>query len=121
LLKKGINTLPTLGDGRQSGTSESPSILNVSPESAIGGDLLILKNGDKIKIDLNEKRIDVLLTDDEIKKRKANTKLPKLENQTPWQEISRNMVGQLDRGACLETKEVYLDINNKKGIPRNSH
>tara|TARA_Y100000031_G_C8153855_1_gene353640 strand:- start:260 stop:1045 length:786 start_codon:yes stop_codon:yes gene_type:complete len=121
LLKKGINTLPTLGDGRQSGTSESPSILNVSPESAIGGDLLILKNGDKIKIDLNEKRIDVLLTDDEIKKRKANIKLPKLENQTPWQEISRNMVGQLDRGACLETKEVFLDINNKKGIPRNSH
>ena len=69
LLKKGINTLPTLGDGRQSGTSESPSILNVSPESAIGGDLLIIKTGDKIKIDLNNSRIDLLVSNEEIKKR----------------------------------------------------
>ena len=121
LLKKGINTLPTLGDGRQSGTSESPSILNVSPESAIGGDLLIIKTGDKIKIDLNNSRIDLLVSNEEIKKRKANTKLPILENQTPWQEISRKMVGQLETGSCLETETVFLDITNTKGMPRHSH
>ena len=121
LLKKGINTLPTLGDGRQSGTSESPSILNVSPESAIGGDLLIIKTGDKIKIDLNNSRIDLLVSDEEIKKRKKNTKLPILKNQTPWQEISRKMVGQLETGSCLETETVFLDITNTKGMPRHSH
>ena len=121
LLKKGINTLPTLGDGRQSGTSESPSILNVSPESAVGGDLLIIKTGDKIKIDLNNSRIDLLVSDEEIKKRKKNTKLPILENQTPWQEISRKMVGQLETGSCLETETVFLDITNTKGMPRHSH
>ena len=93
LLKKGINTLPTLGDGRQSGTSESPSILNVSPESAIGGDLLIVQTGDKIKIDLNNRRIDLLISETEIEERKKNTKIPVLKNQTPWQEISRKMVG----------------------------
>ena len=102
LLKKGINTLPTLGDGRQSGTSESPSILNVSPESAIGGDLLIVRTGDKIKIDLNNRRIDLLISETEIEERKKNTKIPVLKNQTPWQEISRKMVGQLETGACLE-------------------
>jgi len=100
LLKKGINTLPTLGDGRQSGTSESPSILNVSPESAIGGDLLIVQTGDKIKIDLNNRRIDLLISETEISDRKKNTKIPVLTNQTPWQEISRKMVGQLETGAC---------------------
>ena len=121
LLKKGINTLPTLGDGRQSGTSESPSILNVSPESAIGGDLLIVQTGDKIKIDLNNRRIDLLISETEIAERKKNTKIPVLTNQTPWQEISRKMVGQLETGACLETKSLYLDITNTKGMPRHSH
>jgi len=121
LLKKGINTLPTLGDGRQSGTSESPSILNVSPESAIGGDLLILNTGDQLKIDLNNKRIDLLISEEEIKKRRSNIKIPKLINQTPWQEISRKFVGQLENGSCLELDEQYVDINNNKGIPRNSH
>ena len=121
LLKKGINTLPTLGDGRQSGTSESPSILNVSPESAIGGDLLIIETGDKMKIDLNNSRIDLLISKEELKKRKENIKLPALNNQTPWQEISRKMVGQLETGACLETETVFLDITNTKGIPRHSH
>jgi dihydroxy-acid dehydratase len=121
LLKKGINTLPTLGDGRQSGTSESPSILNVSPESAIGGALLIVQTGDKIKIDLNNSRIDLLITDEEIEKRRKNVKIPKLKNQTPWQEISRKMVGQLETGACLETESIYLDITKTKGMPRHSH
>ena len=121
LLKKGINTLPTLGDGRQSGTSESPSILNVSPESAIGGDLLIIETGDKIKIDLNNSRIDLLISEREFKKRKENVKIPILNNQTPWQEISRKMVGQLETGSCLETETVFLDITNTKGMPRHSH
>ena len=121
LLKKGINTLPTIGDGRQSGTSESPSILNVSPESAIGGSLLIVKTGDKIKVDLNNSRIDLLISDEEIANRRKNVKIPKLKNQTPWQEISRSLVGQLETGACLETESVYLDITNTKGMPRHSH
>jgi len=121
LLKNGINTLPTLGDGRQSGTSEHPSILNVSPESAIGGDLIIIKTGDKIKIDLNKGRIDLLISEDEFKKRRDNIKLPILQNQTPWQEISRKMVGQLETGGCLETESIYLDIINTKGMPRHSH
>ena len=107
-IRDGIYELPTLGDGRQSGTSGSPSILNVSPESAIGGALLIVKTGDKIKIDLNKKRIDLLISDKEIENRKRNTKIPKLDNQTPWQEISRSLVGQLETGACLETKSCLL-------------
>ena len=121
LLKKGINTLPTLGDGRQSGTSDSPSILNVSPESAIGGALLIVRTGDRIKIDLNNSRIDLLISNEEIENRKKNAKIPKLINQTPWQEISRKMVGQLETGACLETETIYLDITRTKGMPRHSH
>jgi dihydroxy-acid dehydratase len=121
LLKEGINALPTLGDGRQSGTSESPSILNVSPESAIGGDLAIVKTGDKVKIDLNKSRVDLLISAAEFKKRRKKKKLPKLVNQTPWQEISRGTVGQLEDGACINSRGVYLDIVKKKGIPRNSH
>jgi len=121
LLKEGINTLPTLGDGRQSGTSESPSILNVSPESAIGGALLIVRTGDKIKIDLNNSRIDLMISNEEIENRRKSVKIPKLENQTPWQEIARKMVGQLETGACLETESLYLDITNTKGMPRHSH
>ena len=121
LLKQGINALPTLGDGRQSGTSESPSILNVSPESAIGGDLSIVKTGDKLRIDLNKKRVDLLISPTEFKKRRKEKKIPKLKNQTPWQEISRKTVGQLEDGACMNLSGVYLDIVNKKGPPRNSH
>jgi dihydroxy-acid dehydratase len=121
LLKEGINALPTLGDGRQSGTSESPSILNVSPESAVGGDLSIVKTGDKIKIDLNKSRVDLLISAAEFKKRRKKKKLPKLVSQTPWQEISRDTVGQLEDGACINSRGVYLDIVKKKGIPRNSH
>ena len=105
LLKQGINALPTLGDGRQSGTSESPSILNVSPEAAIGGDLGIVKTGDKIRIDLSKRRVDLLISPAEFKKRRR----------------LRNTVGQLEDGACINLVGVYLDITNKKGMPRNSH
>jgi len=121
LLKKGINALPTLGDGRQSGTSESPSILHVSPESAVGGDIGIIKTGDKLCIDLNKRRVDLLISKKEFQNRRKKRKIKKLINQTPWQEISRNHVGQLEDGACIRSREIYLDISEKKGIPRNSH
>jgi dihydroxy-acid dehydratase len=121
LLKKGINALPTLGDGRQSGTSESPSILHVSPESAIGGDIGIIKTGDKLCIDLNKRRVNLLISKKEFQKRRKKRKIKKLINQTPWQEISRDHVGQLEDGACIQSREIYLDISEKKGIPRNSH
>ena len=121
LLKEGINALPTLGDGRQSGTSESPSILHVSPESAVGGDIGIIKTGDKLCIDLNKRRVDLLISKKEFHNRRKKRKIKKLINQTPWQEISRDHVGQLEDGACIRSKEIYLDISEKKGIPRNSH
>ena len=114
LLKKGINALPTLGDGRQSGTSESPSILHVSPESAIGGDIGIIKTGDKLCIDLNKRRVDLLISKKEFQNRRKKRKIKKLINQTPWQEISRNHVGQLEDGACIQSREIYLDISEKK-------
>ena len=121
LLKKGINALPTLGDGRQSGTSESPSILHISPESAVGGDLGIVKTGDKMKIDLNKRRVDLIINKLEFKKRRKNKKRFKFKNQTPWQEIFRDTVGQLEDGACIKSREMYLDVSNTKGLPRNSH
>ena len=121
LLKKGINALPTLGDGRQSGTSESPSILHVSPESAVGGDLAIIKTGDNMCIDLNKRRVDLLISKIEFKKRRKKIKVIKFDNQTPWQEISRSNVGQLEDGACIRSRGLYIDIAEKKGIPRNNH
>ena len=121
LLKKGINALPTLCDGRQSGTSESPSILHVSPESAAGGDIGIIKTGDKIKIDLNKKRVDLLISPNEFKKRRSKNKIKIINNQTPWQELSRLTVGQLEDGACIKTRSVYNRIVEKKGTPRHSH
>jgi dihydroxy-acid dehydratase len=121
LLKKGINTLPTLGDGRQSGTSASPSILHVSPESAIGGDLGIVKTGDQIKIDLNKRRVDLLITQTEFKIRRKKRKLFKFNNQTPWQEIFRDTVGQLEDGACINSRGKFLKVSSTKGIPRDSH
>ena len=121
LIKKGIDALPTLGDGRQSGTSASPSILHVSPESAVGGDIGILKTGDKIKINLNKKTVNVLISKSEFKKRKFKRKLKPLNNQTPWQELSRLIVGQLEDGACINTRSTYINITKRKGVPRHSH
>ena len=121
LLKKGINALPTLGDGRQSGTSESPSILHISPESAVGGDLGIIKTGDNMCIDLNKRRVDLLISKSDFNKRRKKRKIPKFDNQTPWQEISRSNVSQLEDGACIRSRGLYIDIAEKKGIPRNNH
>lgn len=121
LVKKGITTLPCLGDGRQSGTSASPSILNVSPEAAVGGNISLLKTGDKIKVDLNTNRVDVLLSEEELQQRKANVTLIPIVDQTPWQEIYRERVNQLGEGAVLKTKKKHHQIDKSQGIPRHSH
>jgi len=121
LLKKGIDALPTMGDGRQSGTSGSPSILNVSPEAAVGGGLALLKTGDRVRIDLNERRVDVLLPAGELDARRAAWTPPKLENKTPWEEIYRSMVGQMGSGACLEPATLYLNVLETRGESRNNH
>mgnify|MGYP003972122705 FL=1 len=119
LIKKGINELPCIGDGRQSGTSGSPSILNASPESAVGGGLAWLKTGDIIKIDLNNYTADMNVDKAEIEKRKTNG-IPKYPiSQTPWQEIYRKNVGQIDKGAVLENAVKFQDA--KKDLPRNNH
>jgi len=121
LMAKGIDTLPTMGDGRQSGTSASPSILNVTPEAVVGGGLALINTGDMIRIDLNNCRVDLLVTDDEFARRKAAWVKPVLLNQTPWEEISRSMVGQHGTGACLEPATLYLDIIQQRGESRNNH
>jgi dihydroxy-acid dehydratase len=121
LVKKGVLNLPCIGDGRQSGTSASPSILHCAPEAAVGGGLALLKTGDKVRIDLNKRSVDVLLTADELARRKAAWKAPDLQNQTPWEEIYRAQVGQLDTGACLEPALAYRDVVRTRGEPRDSH
>ena len=121
LLKAGVSALPTMGDGRQSGTSGSPSILNVAPEAAVGGGLALLKTGDVIRVDLNTRKVDVLIPEEELTARRAAWVKPELKNLTPWEEISRSMVGQHDTGACLEPATLYLDIIATRGESRHSH
>ena len=121
LMKKGIRALPTIGDGRQSGTSESPSILNASPEAAIGGNLAILRTGDPVRLDVPNGRLDVLISAEEIAERRRTMKLPELVNQTPWQEIYRKFVGQLATGACLEPAVMHLRVVETRGLPRRNH
>ena len=121
LLKQGVNALPTLGDGRQSGTSGSPSILNMSPESAVGGGLALLQTNDRLRIDLNSRTVDVLLDADVLTARRAGHVVPPLHNMTPWEEISRSMVGQHGTGACLEPATLYLNIIETRGESRHSH
>ena len=121
LLKRGIDALPTMGDGRQSGTSGSPSILNVSPEAAVGGGLALLQTGDPVRINLNTRQVDVLIPEAELAARRAAWTPPKLDNKTPWEEIYRSMVGQQGTGACLETATLYLDIIETRGESRHNH
>jgi dihydroxy-acid dehydratase len=121
LLNAGIEALPTMGDGRQSGTSGSPSILNVSPEAAVGGGLALLKTGDRIRIDLNARKVDVLLPEGELEARREAWRPPELNNMTPWELISRSMVGQHATGACLEPATLFLDIIETRGESRNNH
>jgi dihydroxy-acid dehydratase len=125
LLRQGIRQLPCVGDGRQSGTSGSPSILNASPEAASGGGLALLRTGDRVRVDLRKARLDVLVPVEEIERRRAALKgeggyrYP--ASQTPWQEIQRNLVGQLEDGACLTSAIDFQRIAQTRGLPRDNH
>ncbi len=125
LLEMGIDALPCIGDGRQSGTSGSPSILNASPEAAAGGGLALLQTGDKVRIDLRKGTADVLLSDAELAARR--TALDEAggyaypAHQTPWQEMQRATVGQLESGAVLEPAIKYQRLAQTHGVPRHNH
>ena len=119
LIKKGVHELPCIGDGRQSGTSGSPSILNASPESAVGGGLALLRTGDEIEIDLNRGTANILIDESELEMRRQNLRLAIPPHQTPWQQIYREQVGQLDSGAVLEPAVRYTDL--RRIIPRDNH
>ena len=125
LLKAGVNALPCIGDGRQSGTSGSPSILNASPEAAAMGGLAVLQTGDKVRIDLNKGTANMLIGDAELAERRkaleaaGGYKYP--ASQTPWQEIQRAYVGQMGTGMVLENAVKYQKIDETMGIPRDNH
>ncbi len=119
VIKAGINHLPTVGDGRQSGTSESPSILNASPEAVVGGGLALLETGDTVRLDLNEGTLNAVVSDEDWDARRANWTAPELHHQTPWQEIYRTHVGQLAQGGCLELAVKYQNV--AKDLPRDNH
>ena len=125
LIKKGVSALACIGDGRQSGTSGSPSILNASPEAAAGGAIALLKTGDRVRIDLNTGRADILISDEELAQRRqafeaaGGYKYP--ASQTPWQEMQRATVGQLETGAVLEPAVKYHRIVDTIGLPRDNH
>lgn len=125
LIRKGVAELPCIGDGRQSGTSGSPSVLNASPEAAAGGNLAILETYDRLRVDLRRGRVDMLIPEEEIARRRADIEkrggYAYPQSQTPWQELQRNVVGQLDTGAILEGAERYQRIDTTYGVPRNSH
>jgi dihydroxy-acid dehydratase len=125
LIQQGVHALPCIGDGRQSGTSGSPSILNASPEAAAGGGLALLKTGDKIRVDLRQRSVNVLVSDEEWARRRAELeaqggyKYP--ASQTPWQEIQRGMTDQLAGGMALKPALKYQRVAQTKGVPRNNH
>ena len=125
LLREGVRDLPCLGDGRQSGTSASPSILNASPEAAAGGGLALLRSGDRVRIDLARGTADVLLSEADLAERRAALEAaggyPYPPSQTPWQAIQRALVGQLDSGAILEGAEAFQRIAQTGGLPRDNH
>ncbi len=125
LITEGVSALPCVGDGRQSGTSGSPSILNASPEAAAMGGLALLNSGDRVRIDLARRTVNVLIPDEELAARRAalaaqgGYAYP--ASQTPWQEIQRSLVGQLNTGAILEGAEKYQRIAHTMGLPRDNH
>ena len=125
LIRAGVHSLPCVGDGRQSGTSGSPSILNASPEAAAGGGLALLRNGDRVRIDLRKGTANILISDEELAARRqaleadGGYKYP--AHQTPWQEIQRGIVDQLGNGAVLKPAVKYQRIAKTKGLPRDSH
>jgi dihydroxy-acid dehydratase len=125
LIKQGITSLPCIGDGRQSGTSGSPSILNASPEAAAGGGLALLKTGDRVRIDLNRGTADILISPAELAERRAvlleNGGYPYPPSQTPWQEIERDIIDQLADGMVLKPAVKYQRVAQTMGIPRDNH
>ncbi|MEJ6650636.1 MAG: IlvD/Edd family dehydratase [Burkholderiales bacterium] len=125
LIKAGVQELPCIGDGRQSGTSGSPSILNASPEAATGGNLAILKTNDIVRVDLNKRSVDLKVSKAEILRRQRKLKEagghPIPDSQTPWQEIQRDLVDELSEGMVLKPAIKYQKIDQKKGIPRDNH
>jgi dihydroxy-acid dehydratase len=125
LLKKGVTALPCIGDGRQSGTSGSPSILNASPEAATGGGLALVQSGDKVRIDLKKRRANMLVDDAELARRRAALEAkggyPYPPSQTPWQEIQRGVVDELANGMVLKPAVKYQKIHASFGLPRDNH
>ena len=125
LLVRGVHSLPCIGDGRQSGTSGSPSILNASPEAAAGGGLALLQTGDRIRIDLRRGRAHMLVDDAELERRRAELEAaggyPVPESHTPWQEIQRSMITQMDEGMVLRPALKYRDTARTHGVPRHNH
>jgi len=125
LIKKGITALPCIGDGRQSGTSGSPSILNASPEAATGGGLALVRTGDRVRIDLKKRTANMLVSDEELDKRRAELAAaggyPFPPSQTPWQEIQRGIVDELSQGMVLKPAVKYQKIHATFGIPRDNH
>jgi dihydroxy-acid dehydratase len=125
LIKRGVLSLPCIGDGRQSGTSATPSILNASPEAAVGGGLALLQTGDRIRIDLNQRRADILISDDELQQRRSDLNAkggyPYPASQTPWQEIQRAMVDQLAEGMTLRPAVKFQKVAQTFGVPRDNH
>ncbi|THF54582.1 IlvD/Edd family dehydratase [Ollibium composti] len=125
LIKKGVHSLPCIGDGRQSGTSGTPSILNASPEAAVGGGLALLKTGDRVRIDLKKGTADILISDEELARRRValngNGGYHYPKHQTPWQEIQRAMVDQFDQGMVLKPAVKYQDVAHTAGMPRDNH
>jgi dihydroxy-acid dehydratase len=125
LIREGVHALPCIGDGRQSGTSGSPSILNASPEAAVMGGLALIHTGDRVRIDLGKGTANVLIGDEELAERRRTLVetggYPYPASQTPWQEIQRKIVGQMETGAILEGAENYQQIAQRKGLPRDSH
>ena len=124
LIKKGVTALACIGDGRQSGTSGSPSILNASPEAAAGGGLALLKTGDRVRIDLKKCSANMLVSPDELEKRRAALDkkggYPYPPSDSPWQELFREKVGSLSEGMTLSGAPAYRNLG-KKGAPRNNH
>ncbi|MET0530868.1 MAG: IlvD/Edd family dehydratase, partial [Microvirga sp.] len=125
LIRRGVLSLPCIGDGRQSGTSGTPSILNASPEAAIGGGLALLQSGDRVRIDLNKRSADILLSAEELQKRRADLEarggFAYPASQTPWQEIQRSMVDQLSEGMTLKPAVKYQKVAQTFGVPRDNH
>lgn len=124
LLKQGVRDLPCIGDGRQSGTSGSPSILNATPEAADGGNLALIKDGDKLRIDLNKRRVDIMIEEEELAKRrkeldeKGGYHGP--ESHTPWQDIFRRETGGLSDGMVLK-RAVKFQRVAQNTVPRDNH